>query len=69
MNEAAKIQLSAREMELVNNTEWIFTKQLIIEKVYSLLGHLHEDYKEIINEEKDVLTCRNAETRRQNFER
>ncbi len=52
MNEEAKIQLSGREMELVNNTEWIFTKQLIIEKVYHLLGRLHNDYKKIILKEK-----------------
>ena len=55
MNEEAKIQLSAREMELVNNTEWIFTKQLIIEKVYHLLGQLHHDFKKIIQKEKSFL--------------
>lgn len=52
MKEEAKIQLSAREMELVNNTGWIFTKQLIIEKVYLLLGQLHKDYEKIILEER-----------------
>ncbi|HSN09960.1 MAG TPA: hypothetical protein VLS85_13050, partial [Hanamia sp.] len=52
MNEEAKIQLSDREMELVNNTEWIFTKQLIIEKVYRLLGQLHSDYKKLVDKEK-----------------
>ena len=55
MNEEAKIQLSEREMELVNNTEWIFTKQLIIEKVYLLFGQLHQDFKSIINKEKQFL--------------
>jgi len=55
MNEEAKIQLSGREMELVNNTEWIFTKQLIIEKVYQLLGQLHNDYKKIVEKEKRFL--------------
>jgi hypothetical protein len=55
MNEEAKIQLSAREMELVNNTEWIFTKQLIIEKVYLLFGQLHENFKKIIDKEKKYL--------------
>ena len=55
MNEAAKIQLSAREMELVNNTEWIFTKQLILEKVYHLLGQVHDNFKNIILKEKDFL--------------
>ncbi len=55
MNEEAKIRLSALEMELVNDTEWIFTKQLIIEKVYHLLGQLHQDYKKIILKEKLLL--------------
>ena len=55
MNEEAKIQLSEREMELVNNTDWIFTKQLIIEKVYLLLGQLHEKYKKKILKEKRFL--------------
>lgn len=55
MNEEAKIQLSAREMELVNNTEWIFTKQLIIEKVYHLFGQLHNDYRKIVLKEKHFL--------------
>ncbi len=55
MDEEAKIQLSKREMELVNNTDWIFTKQLIIEKVYLLLGQLHDEYKKKIVREKRFL--------------
>lgn len=55
MNEEAKIQLSAVEMELVNNTEWIFTKHLIIQKVYQLFGKLNEDYKKIIFQEQEFL--------------
>jgi hypothetical protein len=55
MNDEAKIQLSTVEMELVNNTEWIFTKQLIIEKVYHLFGQLHDQYKKNILEEKQFL--------------
>lgn len=55
MNEAAKIQLSAREMQLVTNAEWIFTKQLILEKVYLLLGQLHQNFKTIVHEEKSFL--------------
>jgi hypothetical protein len=55
MNEGAKIQLSAREMELVTNTEWIFTKQLILEKVYHLLGQLHHRFKTIVHKEKNFL--------------
>lgn len=55
MNEEAKIQLSVREMELVNNTEWIFTKKLIIEKVYLLMGRLHAEYKKNMMKEKTFL--------------
>jgi len=55
MNEAAKIQLSQREMELVNNTEWIFTKQLILKKVYQILGNLHHHFKKVVIKEKDLL--------------
>lgn len=55
MNEGAKIHLSALESELVNNTEWIFTKQIIIKKVQHILGDLHSYYKQIIQQEKDVL--------------
>ena len=55
MNEEAKIRLSALEMELVNDTEWIFTKQLIIEKVSHILGQLHQDYKKIISNQRPPL--------------
>jgi len=40
MTEKTKITLSAKELELVCNKEWILTKQLIIEKVYQLFGEL-----------------------------
>jgi hypothetical protein len=55
MSEEAKIHLSALEIELVNNTEWIFTKQKIIKKIYSLFGQLHEVYKAVILKEKEFL--------------
>lgn len=55
MYDEAKIHLSTLETELVNNTQWIFTKQIIIEKVYHLLGQLHEHYKKIITEEEKSL--------------
>ncbi len=67
MNEEAKIQLSGREMELVNNTEWIFTKQLIIEKVYPLLGQLHHDYKKIIEKAKIDFFPELCKTREEKF--
>jgi|GEM_PF-97095 len=40
MNENSKIELSASEMELVCNKEWILTKLIIIDKVYQLFGAL-----------------------------
>ncbi|HUZ62071.1 MAG TPA: hypothetical protein VMU83_25070 [Hanamia sp.] len=55
MSEEAKIHLSAFEMELVNNTQWIFTKQIIIDKIYDLFGQLHDDYKRIVALEKEFL--------------
>lgn len=55
MSEAAKIQLSKREMDLVNNSEWIFTKQLILKKVYQILGNLHHQFKDIVIKEKQFL--------------
>ena len=55
MNKKAKIHLSALELELVNNTQWIFTKQIIIKKVQHLLGDLHDYYRKVVEEEKDIL--------------
>lgn len=55
MNDEAKIHLSPLEMELVNNTQWIFTKQIIIKKVYHLFGELHDYYKRVVVEEKEFL--------------
>ena len=55
MNETAKIHLSALEMEVVNNIEWIFIKHQIIEKVYHLFGELHHNYRKIVEAEKQFL--------------
>ncbi len=38
MTEKTKIALSANELQMVCDKEWILTKQLIIEKVYRLFG-------------------------------
>src|SRR5688572_32501219 len=40
MNNRPKIQLSPLEMELVTNSDWILTKNGIIEKVKELFGRL-----------------------------
>ena len=55
MNAFSKILLSADEQQLVNNTEWILTKRIIIEKVNQLLGHISEQQKRVIENEKDWL--------------
>jgi len=47
----SKIQLSEDELMLVNNTEWILTKQKIIAKVYHLMGLLSERMQLFINEQ------------------
>jgi hypothetical protein len=55
MNDDAKIHLSPQEMELVNNSEWILTKQGIMKKAHFLLGELHHNYKKIVETEKEFL--------------
>ncbi len=55
MKSDAKIHLSKLEKELVLNKEWIFTKQLIIEKVYNLFGELHCVFQKISENEKNFL--------------
>ena len=40
MVEAAKITLSDKELELVCNTDWIFTKHTVIQKMLRLFGNL-----------------------------
>lgn len=41
----AKIQLSEDELKLVQNANWILTKNTIIQKVYFLFGNLSEEMK------------------------
>ncbi|MEP6594307.1 MAG: hypothetical protein ABJA71_00110 [Ginsengibacter sp.] len=45
MNNPLKLQLSAEEMGLVNNSEWILTKHRIIKKVYEMFGEINEMMK------------------------
>lgn len=47
----AKIRLSKQETELVNNKDWLLTKQIIIQKIIDLLGQLHQRYKLIMEKE------------------
>lgn len=48
MIENAKITLSDKELNLVCNTEWIFTKHAIIEKIYLLLGNAAANMQEAV---------------------
>lgn len=45
METTAKIQLSADELALVQNTEWILTRHLITKKVFEMFGSLNEVFK------------------------
>ena len=55
MTEETKIDLSANELELVCNTEWILTKHLIIDKVYRLFGNLALNMQEHIRQNAAIL--------------
>jgi hypothetical protein len=55
MNTLSKILLSADELQLVSNTEWILTKRKIMEQVNQLLGLVSENHKQFIENEKDWL--------------
>jgi hypothetical protein len=45
MQEQAKVSLSPFELKLVSDSQWILTKNGIIQKVYHLFGNLSEVYK------------------------
>jgi hypothetical protein len=45
---AAKIQLSEEELQLVQNADWVLTKNKIIQKVYHLFGNLSEEMKVVL---------------------
>lgn len=42
----SKIQLSAEELELVQNSQWILTKNRVIEKVYDLFGSISQQMQD-----------------------
>ncbi len=48
--DAAKIRLSPKEMELVSNTEWILTKNAIMQKARQLLEAVCSMQQEILNQ-------------------
>ena len=45
METKAKVHLSPKEMELVNNKEWILTRHGITKKVFEMFGELNEAMK------------------------
>jgi hypothetical protein len=45
----AKIRLSQEELELVQNAEWLLTKNRIIGKVYEMFGYLIDDVQEVLS--------------------
>ncbi len=51
----AKIRLSEKEAELVANTDWILTKNEILQKVKYLLGDLHSQQQIYLNTKTSVL--------------
>jgi hypothetical protein len=51
----SKIRLSAEEMQLVGNSEWILTKHRIIEKVYVLFGELATQMQQYLEDKKPQL--------------
>ena len=57
MNSFSKILLSADELQLVTNTDWILTKRKIMDKVNVLLGDISEHQKLMIENESNWLPC------------
>jgi hypothetical protein len=45
MSNGSKLILSDEELQLVNDSAWILTKRVIIDKVYQLFGNLSEHIK------------------------
>lgn len=50
MNDISKLTLSDEEQQLVNNSDWILTKHVIIDKVYHLFGNLAATMRTTIEE-------------------
>ena len=52
----AKVTLSPKERELVNNADWILTKNEVIQKVYILFGGLSEVYQSLFQKHISIFT-------------
>ncbi|HEX2683384.1 MAG TPA: hypothetical protein VHL77_05610 [Ferruginibacter sp.] len=55
LSNISKLTLSADELQLVNDTQWILTKRVIIDKVCQLFGEVAEDQKKIMENNRAVL--------------
>lgn len=55
MNDAIKLSLSADELELVCNKDWILAKKIVIDKVYFLMGELSQKMQQKIEQNKLML--------------
>jgi hypothetical protein len=55
MNTKTKITLSAKEQQLMCNTDWILTKHAIIGKVYQLFGELSSSMQEEVQKQSSFL--------------
>jgi len=54
MNDISKLTLSDEEQQLVNNSNWILTKRVIIEKVYHLFGNLSGAIESAVEKEGEL---------------
>lgn len=55
MAEATKITLSHKELQLVTDTDWIFTKHIIIQKVLQVFGAIAPQLEEMTEKAKPHL--------------
>lgn len=55
MTDKTKITLSDKELDLVCNTDWILTKQRIINKVVDIFGELLISMQQVTTQNKNVL--------------
>ena len=62
MTDSVKLSLSAGELQLVCNKDWILAKQIIIEKVYLLFGAVSEKMQQCILAHSSLLPAVIAET-------
>lgn len=55
VNKESKLMLSADELKLVNNRDWILTKRVVMDKINEFMGELSAKQKIILQTQKDFL--------------